>query len=457
MRILHYSLGLPPYRSGGLTKYCTDLMTEQAKLDNEIFLLFPGKMNFIKEDVNIKFYKKENKINVYELVNPLPVPLLNGISNPIEFMKTYDKKLFLSFIKQINIDIVHIHTFMGLPIEFLEACKDLNIKMVYTTHDYFGICPKVNLIDNKGELCKDIDVEKCLKCNKSAYSITTIKLLQSKIYRILKNKGIILKAKEINKKIPRKKNVKNLEVDYKIENNELKKNNFKKLLNYYYKMFKHIDSFIYNSSIAENVYSKSINSEGKKISISHKDIKDNTKIKNFDSNKLRLTYLGPNKKYKGFDILIGAINNINKKYKNMIELNLYGDENRFEIDKNIKSNGKYSYRELEDIFNNSDLLIVPSIWYETFGFIVLEAMSYGVPVLVSNKVGAKDLIKNSNNGIIVDLVNESLESSIIKIIEDRNILMNINKQLCNDDKSKFSFENHYNDIMDYYKRVIYKN
>ena len=84
-------------------------------------------------------------------------------------------------------------------------------------------------------------------------------------------------------------------------------------------------------------------------------------------------------------------------------------------------------------------------------------MSYGVPVLVSNKVGAKDLIKNSNNGIIVDLVNESLESSIIKIIEDRNILMNINKQLCNDDKSKFSFENHYNDIMDYYKRVIYKN
>lgn len=37
---LHYSLGLPPYRSGGLTKYCTDLMVEQAKSNDEIFYYF---------------------------------------------------------------------------------------------------------------------------------------------------------------------------------------------------------------------------------------------------------------------------------------------------------------------------------------------------------------------------------------------------------------------------------
>lgn len=222
-------------------------------------------------------------------------------------------------------------------------------------------------------------------------------------------------------------------------------------------MFNYIDSFIYNSSIAKKIYSKSINSQGEKISISHMDIKDNTKTKKFDSHKLKLTYLGPNKKYKGYYILIEAIKNLNKRYKSMIELNLYGDENRFEIDDNIKSNGKYSYGELDNIFNNSDLLIVPSIWYETFGFIVLEAMSYGVPVLVSDKVGAKDLINDLSNGIIVDLDNKNLEDIISEIIEDRNILMKINNQLCNGDKDKFSFENHYNSIMNYYEIVISKN
>ena len=60
MRILHYSLGLPPYRSGGLTKYCTDLMIEQAKSDNQILLMFPGHMNFVKGDnIKIKFYKSQ--------------------------------------------------------------------------------------------------------------------------------------------------------------------------------------------------------------------------------------------------------------------------------------------------------------------------------------------------------------------------------------------------------------
>ena len=31
MKILHYALGFPPYRSGGLTKMCIDLMVQQAK------------------------------------------------------------------------------------------------------------------------------------------------------------------------------------------------------------------------------------------------------------------------------------------------------------------------------------------------------------------------------------------------------------------------------------------
>lgn len=35
---------------------------------------------------------------------------------------------------------------------------------------------------------------------------------------------------------------------------------------------------------------------------------------------------------------------------------------------------------------------MPSLWKETFGFITIEALSYGKYVLVSQNVGAKDLI-----------------------------------------------------------------
>ena len=36
MKILHYFLGFPPYRTGGLTKYAYDLMQAQVADGNEV-------------------------------------------------------------------------------------------------------------------------------------------------------------------------------------------------------------------------------------------------------------------------------------------------------------------------------------------------------------------------------------------------------------------------------------
>ena len=44
-----------------------------------------------------------------------------------------------------------------------------------------------------------------------------------------------------------------------------------------------------------------------------------------------------------------------------------------------------------------DLLIVPSLGLETFGMVVLEAFSFGVPVLMSEHVGAKMLVEEMDN------------------------------------------------------------
>lgn len=39
-----------------------------------------------------------------------------------------------------------------------------------------------------------------------------------------------------------------------------------------------------------------------------------------------------------------------------------------------------------------DVLVVPSLWHETFGYVVLEALLEGTPCLVSKNVGSKDLV-----------------------------------------------------------------
>lgn len=69
----------------------------------------------------------------------------------------------------------------------------------------------------------------------------------------------------------------------------------------------------------------------------------------------------------------------------------------------IKIHGRYSYESLKDIFNETDVLVVPSIWYETFGFTVLEALSCGVPVIISGTVGAKDVLVDGVGIVIEDI------------------------------------------------------
>lgn len=453
MNILHYSLGLPPYRTGGLTKYSFDLMREQVRNDDNVYLLFPGEISFINKKTKIKYYKNECGINTYEIVNPLPVPLLNGISEPNKFMKNCNKEIFRRFLTGNDIQVVHIHTFMGLHKEFLEACNDLRIKKVYTTHDYFGICTKVNFIDNEGELCEERELERCLRCNKSGYSMKSIMILQSPMYRFLKEKGIISKLKPLIRKIKKNSSVNYVQSNIELIINTKHKNEYNKLLDYYNDMFSYVDSFLFNSTISKKVYNQYIHSYGEIVPITHGDIRDNRKIKEYDTDKLKLTYLGPDKRYKGFDLLMNAMNELNKKYKLDIELNLYGDISRFETDDNIKIHGRYSYEQLNEIFDNTDLLVVPSMWNETFGFIVLEALSYGVPVLMTNKVGSKDLIDKNKcaKGVIVTAEENSFKDEIKNIYNTRSILNKFNYNIRTD---KFNYE--LNEHCDNIKKIYIK-
>ena len=95
MRILHYFLGFPPYRTGGLTKYCFDLMQTQAEDKNNVIALWPGRMSFfLNGKTKIKKRKNVHNIENYEIINPLPVPLDEGIKD----VETYSKSNIIIFI-----------------------------------------------------------------------------------------------------------------------------------------------------------------------------------------------------------------------------------------------------------------------------------------------------------------------------------------------------------------------
>lgn len=61
-----------------------------------------------------------------------------------------------------------------------------------------------------------------------------------------------------------------------------------------------------------------------------------------------------------------------------------------------------SVKELDDLYHEADVLVLPSI-DDGFGLVVVEAMMAGVQVIVTENVGAADIIENGKDGFIVPI------------------------------------------------------
>ncbi|MDU2461175.1 MAG: glycosyltransferase [Clostridium sp.] len=455
MKILHYSLGVPGFRSGGLTKYSMDLMIEEAKFGNEVFLIYPGEMTLSKETF-IKRDKIYEGVKIYEIINPLPVPLTNGVKQPelycaniIEY-----KSNFKSWIDKEKFDIVHIHTLMGLPIEFIEAINELEISIVYTTHDYYGICPKVNLVRNNGKRCdNNNDYSACYDCCKNGFSYNKIKIMQSKMYRNIKKLSwgrkviSLIKSKDNKKQVDNEAS--NEYSDFKVSYETQSK--YKRLQDYYYDIFNRVDYYHFNSTISKEIYEKYLGDiDGEVISITHANINDNRHIKSFGE-RLKMIFLGNDSMHKGLSQLLLALESIDTSLENSWLLDIWGVEGESNYS-NIVYKGKYSYNMLEVIFGEADLLVIPSMCYETFAFVGLEAYSNGVPVLSTNLVGFNDLIKDGVTGFIVESNTDSLKEKILSIIRDREQLLDVNRNIC-ESTMDFGMESHVEEILELYKKV----
>ena len=101
--------------------------------------------------------------------------------------------------------------------------------------------------------------------------------------------------------------------------------------------------------------------------------------------------------------------------------------------------------------DNIDILILPSVWYETFGFTVQEALSYGVPVMVSENVGAKDIIENYKTGVIFEANEEDLKEKILYVLEKgKAVLSDMNRNIVDNSHIK-TIEEHTTEMLGFYK------
>ena len=79
-----------------------------------------------------------------------------------------------------------------------------------------------------------------------------------------------------------------------------------------------------------------------------------------------------------------------------------------DIGSNTKHLGFISNEKVLTIMEDSQILVVPSIWEEPFGLTAIEGLSNKMLVVANNVGGLKDII--SNRGILLNDINEEILS-----------------------------------------------
>jgi L-malate glycosyltransferase len=132
---------------------------------------------------------------------------------------------------------------------------------------------------------------------------------------------------------------------------------------------------------------------------------------------------------KRIDRIIIAFSNLSKLYFN-VRLEIYGDGDEYENLQNLilenKMEGKITLKGgvnkigVKKALENANCLISSSE-FETFGVVLIEALSMGVPVIATNSGGPSEIIKNEFLGLLIDNNQEDLNEALRLMIDRRDL------------------------------------
>lgn len=444
MKILHYLHGLPPVRNGGLVQYALDLAQGEYEMGNDVQLLVPGRFSSrLNGRAEIRS-GKWGKLPCHHIINPLPVTEGRRIEHIELLLEHSNFGVYSTFLKQNSPDIIHMHSLMGIECTFLEAAKKLEVPVVFTTHDYYGLCPQVNLFNN-GRNCEQRDWQRCAMCMGPIVPEKKIVWQHSNIFRILKGNKVFHWLEYSPRILPYKIYVRNMLNKYKKavkigrgnghdkqETSDCQPELYEKLREYYLRMYQNITCFHYNSTQSRRIFESYLgNIRGEIIPITNRRIRDNRRINKYDG-KLKIGYLGSGQRLKGYQYMRETLDAMYESGMTELECHVYFNAPDLTCPY-LHRHKPYREEEMETVFRNMDVLVVPSLWRETFGMVVLEAFSYGVPVIMSSYVGANELLGgNPGMGIAIDIQQDTngLRKALEEIYKNRNVLSRMNEKIC---------------------------
>ncbi len=186
-------------------------------------------------------------------------------------------------------------------------------------------------------------------------------------------------------------------------------------------------------------------------------------IENYKSNDITnenfILYFGRVDADKGIEFLIESFKNLNLQlivigesisseyYERMKHL-IVGNEN-------ISLIGKKTFAEIAEYLKKCSFVVVPSLWYDNFPNVVLEAYYFQKPVIASRIGSLQYMVEDNVTGLLFERNNkQDFINKVNFLYENPSEITRMGKNALTKLQDKYNPETHYNNLIELFSRMI---
>ena len=408
MRILHAGWGFEPWRGGGLIFYAEDVMEAQAERGHRVGYFFAGRNYPGQRRPRLHRWRRRGVQMMEVMSPPIPVGLDLGTRFPdLDLDEPATERLFDGAVRGFRPDVVHVQELLGLPSSIVDVAHRHEVPVVMTLQDYNPLCPTMKLFDANHEICLRRDpAPVCVRCCRDAPLGT----------RHMRELTVAFELQRLGRALPWARDparralsaaVRRMPTGVAVDEHARGSGEppapvdaYRRRRNENLERLARVDALIGASTRTTEIYAElGVPRErlrtlqltlGHLASLTARTIDDPPRPVRF------VTLAGAQSEEKGALVTLEAARRLAATHgEDEYSLEIHGlvDEGvREELERlpSVRVLGLYGRRELPAILDRADVGIVPSVWEEVYGYVGVEFLARGVPVIGNARGGIPD-------------------------------------------------------------------
>jgi GT2 family glycosyltransferase/glycosyltransferase involved in cell wall biosynthesis len=417
MRILLVVHGVPPAASGGTEVYVRDLADALASAGQDEVTVFTRENDLHRPELSVRA-AVEGPVRI--------VRVNNTFQSCHSFEESYAnpgiERIAAELLDDWRPDVVHVQHLTCLSTGIPRQAALRQIPVVVTLNDYWLICHRGQLVNLDGKRCEGPESEGCARCFEAGVLAGGVAFRKGRLLRSVPVPGasaVVRLAEHA---------MRALTSGDRIRAASLAR------LRHMKQALREVDLFLAPSATLAAAFAA--------WGIpAHRLLRCNQGIalppsgrrQRAPSDRLRVGFAGGFLPTKGPEVLLDAIDLLTP---GSVYVDLLGSAGAYHGDDRfaeslasrlghpaIRRLGPVPHERMPAVFDDLDVLVVPSIWIENAPFIIREAFAAGVPVITSDLGGMAEMVRDGIDGRLFPAGDAHALAAILRsLVDDPHLL-----------------------------------